>query len=130
MFDRTQVTPRPKSCAACRAFASGLFSASTKLGRPLQNDAAKVVLLAERKAGEKLRELERSPLANGGDTGGNQWRRPTSDAGTASPYAAALDESGTSRQQANVWQKVADVPEDDFARYALGLRCPSDRCRR
>ena len=87
------------------------YAKAAKLGRPLQNDAARIVLLAERKAGEALRELER----DGGKS--TRYGRPTLDARDPSPYAAALAESGTSRQQANVWQKVADVAEENFAAY-------------
>ena len=93
------------------ATAAVQYAKAAKLGRPLQNDAAKVVLLAERKAGEKLRELERDQ----GRAGVPKRSRTSED--VRSPYAAALDESGTSYQQANVWQRVADVPEDDFAQY-------------
>lgn len=55
------------------------------------------------KAGELLAGLERD-----GHDRGNQYRlRPTSD--TASPYAAALNDSGTTRQDANRWQDVASA---------------------
>ena len=47
-------------------------------------------LLAERKAGEKLRELERE-----------QGRKNSSNVGRISPYAAALDESGASSAAAS-----------------------------
>lgn len=62
-------------------------------------------LRAERKAGELLKRLERDQGRAG------QERCPTSD-NVPSPYAAALAGSGTTRQDANRWQQVAEVPED------------------
>jgi len=86
------------------------YAKAAKLGDEAAHHASTIKLRAERKAGELLAGLEREQ--------GGSGRFGSSDVGqTESPYAAALDESGTTRQDAHRWQKVADVPEDAFEEY-------------
>jgi transposase len=93
-----------------------------KLGLSAQNRAAKIKLLAERKAGELLATLER-------DKGGS-GRFGSSDVGQAEPsdYAAALSESGTTRQDAHRWQRAKPVPPELLARYVEIIELAAIMC--
>lgn len=62
--------------------------------------------MAERKAGEMLKELERDQGGSGRFGSGN-------GAQTASKYKAALDGADVERRQANRWQAVASLPKGD-----------------
>lgn len=90
------------------AQAAQTYARAAKLGIEAQNHAAEVKLRAERKAGELLAQLER------GQTSGLMVgsRRPTLDNG--SEYRAVLDETGTTRQDANRWQQIAELPDPVF----------------
>ena len=73
-----------------------------------------LITRAERKAGELLQQLERSPLSNGGDT------RPASQAVTPpSEYSAVLEESDIAQTTAHRWQTVAQVPDVDPTKVYL-----------
>ena len=73
----------------------------------LQNEAAEVKLRAERRAGELLREIERS-------TGG----RPSKNAGRAGPgFRAALRQADITASTAKRWQREAMVPAAGFERF-------------
>lgn len=61
-------------------------------------------------AGELLRQLERDPVSNGGS------RRPALDT-EPSEYATVLTDTGTTRQDASRWQRIADMPEPAFVEY-------------
>jgi len=87
------------------------YAKAARLGAEAARHAAAVKLRAERKAGELLAGLER----DGGES--TQFGRPTLDAREPSPYAAALAGSGTTRQDANRWQQVAEVPANEFDSY-------------
>ena len=90
------------------------YARAAKLGLEAANHAAEVKLRAERKAGELLGQLERSPLSNGGDT------RPASQAVTPpSEYSAVLEESDINRMTAHRWQTVAQVPDVDPTKVYL-----------
>lgn len=84
------------------------YAKAARLGDEAARHAATIKLRAERKAGELLAGLERDKPYPGSSM---------SSVGHGSPYAAALDESGTTRQDANRWQQVAEVPEDQFDGY-------------
>ena len=87
------------------------YAKAARLGAEAARHAATIKLRAERKAGELLAGLER----DGGES--TQFGRPTLDAREPSPYAAALAGSGTTRQDANRWQQVAEVPANEFDSY-------------
>jgi N6-adenosine-specific RNA methylase IME4 len=92
------------------ATAAQVYARAAHIGMEAQNHAAEIRLLAERKAGELLKQLERDPVSHGGS------RRPTS--GTEpSEYRTVLDDSQTTRQDAGRWQRVADMPEAAFVEY-------------
>ena len=71
----------------------------------LERDASIARVRAERRAGELLRDMEKS--TGGGDTSGGSLARPPQDPKT-------LSEMGLTKDQSSKWQKLADVPEDVF----------------
>ena len=91
-----------------------------------ENKAANIRLRAERRAGELLKELARAEAPN--PTGTNQHEvKSTPKTQPKSPYASALSETGISRQTANQFQKVANVPEAVFEAALSGEDKPSRR---
>lgn len=101
------------------AAAAATYARAAKLGLEAQNHAAEVKLRAERKAGSLLAQLERG---QGGAT-----RFGLSDAGQTayaepSPYAATLAEVNATRQDANRWQDVAEMPDPVFENYITETR--------
>jgi len=77
----------------------------------LEWDAARARVRAERKCGELLSQLERGKAG-----GSNEHSVVTPDDAEKpkSEYADALDRSGISTQQSSNYQKLANVPEDEF----------------
>jgi hypothetical protein len=86
---------------------------------------ANVRLRAERRVGELLKELARAEVPN--PAGLNQYEvtsegvtQPLSISemarckGAPSPYAAALEQQGMSRQAAHRFQALADIPQERF----------------
>lgn len=91
-------------------------------------EAANVRLRAERRAGELLKELARADAPNPNGVGGKSGKIDTSHAGTQqSPYAAALETNGMSRQTAHRFQALANVPQETFERALKGPDRPSAR---
>jgi N6-adenosine-specific RNA methylase IME4 len=91
------------------AEAAKTYARAAKLGLDAQNHAAEIAILARRKAGEFLAQLERNQTV-----GLKQGvRYPTLDNGV-SDYKETIQESGISYQDANRWQQVAAVPEETF----------------
>ena len=85
------------------------------------NHAVELRLLAERKAGEALKGLER---------GRNQY-----DSGSAadtlsgaSEYQQALEESGVSERQAQRWQEAARIDEEDLWDSIISLTFLKKMC--
>jgi len=81
------------------------YAKAANLGTEAQNTAAEIAIRGKRKAGEVLAQLEREQ-GKRNDT--------LSNVGQSSEYAKVLEESGTSRQDANRWQTIAIMPEDKF----------------
>lgn len=71
--------------------------------------ATEIKVRAERRTGELLKELARGK--GGGDVKLHPSNRGTSE---PSPYAAALESSGLSRQTAHRYQALAAMPEKHF----------------
>jgi hypothetical protein len=90
------------------AAAATIWARKSKLGLDAQNNAARIKIHAERKAGEYLAKLERGK--------GNQHKSGASNVGQSSQYATALEEAGATRQDANRWQKVAKIPDAELSR--------------
>lgn len=94
------------------AAAAQTYAAAAHLGLEAQNNAAEIKLRAERKAGELLAQLERDVIAFGGS-------RPhsVSDDGHRSEYTEVLEDTGTTRQDANRWQRIAELPPQSFDNF-------------
>lgn len=73
-----------------------------------EQKAIEVRVRAERRAGQLLREMERSPIAS--NPRAFQREKPTEQ----SPYQEAKTEAKISDTQAHRWQKLAEIPQDDF----------------
>lgn len=90
------------------AEAAKAYARAAKLGMDAQNNAAEVAILARRKAGEYLSQLERKQGERNDITLSNVGQ---------SEYSTTLEESGITRQDANRWMQVASVPEEQFREY-------------
>lgn len=89
-------------------------------------EAANVRLRAERRAGELLKELARATAPNPAGLGGRTGKIVTSQPVTQqSPYAAALEENGITRQTAHRYQRLAEVPKDVFEDALSGPEKPT-----
>lgn len=75
--------------------------------------ACEIRLRAERKAGEILKESEKNKGARGVGVSSRDTSAPT------------LEEMGVSHDQSSKWQKLADVPEEDFEAALAGPDKPS-----
>ena len=87
------------------------------MSREVVNHAGEIKLLADRKAGELLKQLER------GQTGPKKLgaaRAPNSD------YGRVLDETKTSIRTAQTWQKLAAIPEAKVRDYLATVRGSED----
>jgi hypothetical protein len=95
------------------AEAAKVYAKAAHLGRESQNYAAEIALLAARRAGELLGQLEKSK-------GGEPTKKkstPATAAPVESAYSKALKETDTSERTAQYWQKLSRVPEDTAAKY-------------
>lgn len=94
------------------AQAAAEYARAARLGLEAQNSAAEIKLRAERKAGEMLAGLERG-------TGGQPFHQSYSSSGgqVESEYREVLEDTGTTRQTAARWQKIAALTEDQFENY-------------
>jgi hypothetical protein len=75
-------------------------------------------LRAERKAGELLQQTERAKGARGNPGGRGA-------AIVLSPDATPLSELGISRHQSSKWQKLADIPPEEFEATLAGPEKPT-----
>lgn len=92
--------------------AARVYAKAAHLGRESQNHAAEIALLASRKAGRFLKQLQKS---RGGRpaTAGNR----TAATVTAVSYSEALRSTHTKARTARRWQKLAEVPEETVRAY-------------
>jgi hypothetical protein len=93
--------------------------------RPAKNVEAErrcceIRLRAERKAGELLQKTERAKGARG-NPGGHGAAIVLSPGGTAQ----TLPELGITRKQSSQWQKLADVPPEEFEAAMTGPAKPT-----
>jgi len=104
-----------------KAAAAALWARKAKLGLEAQNHAAYIKLMAERKAGQILGDLERGQGKGGGGDKRSQSAKKTTSCNAAqsdpSEYAATLESVGATRFDANRWQKAAEIPEEKFQQY-------------
>lgn len=90
-----------------QAEAIRLLVSRQRRGLEWQNRAAEIKMRAERKAGELLSEVPRDP-------GGRPAQNSNHDGGS---FQGAIDEAGIPETTARRWQKVAEVPEEEFEEY-------------
>lgn len=95
------------------AQAAAEYARAAKLGLEAQNYAAEVKIRAERKAGELLAGLERG----GGGDRRSQLFQASSVGNLESDYHAVLEDTGTTYQTANRWQKMAALPEEALEEF-------------
>lgn len=85
------------------AEAAKVYAKAAHLGRESQNYAAEIALLASRKAGEILKQLERDTPKQAGA------KKGAASVAGASEYAKTLKETNTPERTAQYWQKLASV---------------------
>jgi hypothetical protein len=88
------------------AVAAVAYAKAARLGLEMQNEAAEIKIIAERKAGEMLRKMPKVK--------GNERSKKGIDL-TMSPNS--YEELGIERNQAQRWQKEAVLPEKEFTAY-------------
>lgn len=94
------------------AEAARTYARAAKLGLEAQNHAAEVKIRAERKAGDLLLNLERSPISKGGDTkSAIQAGMPISE------YKEVLDSEEIPNTTAHRWQEIAKIPAQKFEQH-------------
>jgi hypothetical protein len=78
--------------------------------------ACHIRLIAERRYGELLKELYRTPPHEAASAGGKAkaGKLPPPAPGSGSAYAQALKDTGVSSQAASRYQALAEVPQDVF----------------
>lgn len=97
------------------ALAAQVYAKAAHLGLEAQNHAAEIKLRAERKAGEMLAQLERGTSGKYGLLEGRAASHVPLVNHTE--YAAVLEETNTSRFDANRWQQIATLPEPVFEQH-------------
>ncbi len=96
------------------------YAKAAKMSIEVQNSGAELAIRAQRLAGEKLAQLER------GKTGPKEIISTRGNNSDTSEYKAALEESDTSYQQANRWQAIASVPEEEFEKHIEQVMTKND----
>ncbi len=91
-----------------KAEAMRLYCKQARLSLEMQNSCAEIKLRAERRAGEMLNEAE---LSKGGRP--NNLSIDT----TGFDPVPTLKSLGVSRDQSSKWQKLTEIPDDDFEDY-------------
>ena len=76
-----------------------------------ERKAIEVRIRAERRAGELLADMERSPISKGGDVKSESALHAENP---ISEYAQTLTNGNISPSQAHRWQKLAEMPRVDF----------------
>lgn len=89
--------------------AYAMFAKRQRAGLVAQNAGAEIQIRAARKAGEILKQLNKSE-------GGRPPKNSPSD-GRVSEYREVLDETETTTQTASRWQQIAAIPEETFEEF-------------
>jgi len=87
------------------AEAAKVYAKAAHLGQEAQNYAAEIALLASRKAGEILGQLQKTPKESAASVAGD------------SEYRKTLNETTTPERTAQHWQRLAAIPEETFEEY-------------
>jgi DNA methylase len=94
-----------------------VYSKQQKLGKEVEQHANAIFLEAMRRVGEMLRETDRrgpEHFCGGGSSGSK--KEPLPDA------PPTLSELGLSKKESSLAQKLATLPEDDFAEIKAGAK--------
>src|ERR1700676_5495494 len=105
------------------AEAARVYAKAANLGHDAQNYAAEIALLAARKAGDILKQLEKS---KGGEPTKKKNSTAASVAGVESEYAKTLKETGTPERTAQRWQEIAAIPQETFTEYIESVKPTED----
>ena len=93
------------------AEAAKIYARSAHLGREAQNYAAEISLLASRKAGEILKQLERDTPKQAGA------KKGAASVAGASAYRQTLVDTKTPERTAQYWQRLSQIPDDVVHEY-------------
>jgi hypothetical protein len=96
------------------AASAKVYAKAAHLGRETLNYAGEIKLLADHKAGELMKQLQKSK-------GGDSKHAAASVAG-ASEYAQVLEETRTPDRTARFWQKVAELPSTAVQKYVAHVQ--------
>lgn len=99
-----------------KAEALRLYARQAGESLEMQNDIAEIKLRAERRAGELLKEIERS---QGGRPAGN-----TDQPGPS--FRSEIDDAGIAATTAKRWQAIAGVPESVFEQHIETVKARGD----
>jgi len=91
-----------------KAEAVRIYAKAASQSLDLQNRAAEIKLRAERRAGELLRQMEKSK-------GGRPAEKAQETSDTTSPVS--LEDIGITKKQSSRWQKESEVPEEKFESF-------------
>ena len=96
------------------AKAAATYATAAKLGRQAQNDAVEVQLLAERKAGEMLAVMPKNPGVRVVGSKPGEASQVVGGTLEEPPTIATLEDMGITKKESATWQKMADIPEEQF----------------
>lgn len=102
-----------------------LYAKQKRLGLETQNLAAELHLSGVRLLGAALTQLERNESHGGGPGRGNKTASDDGHGFIPSEYRAVLDDTQTTRQDANRWQRIAAMPEPAFVEYIIETKAAS-----
>lgn len=89
--------------------AYAVYAKRQRAGLVAQNAGAEIQIRAARKAGEILKQLDKSD--------GGRPAKNSTNVGTVSEYREVLEETDTPIQTAGRWQQIAAIPEETFEEF-------------
>lgn len=100
-----------------RAEALRHYAKQQGLGLEAQNKAAEIKIRAERRAGEILSEVERTPPAAAGKAGGHAKAGTAQHGPSQKTYEQTIKDADIPRVTAQRWQAEASIPEPIFEAF-------------
>jgi N6-adenosine-specific RNA methylase IME4 len=97
------------------AEAARILCKTARVSREIMNQAAEIALLAARKAGEILKQLERNP-------GPGRGNKTSASVAVLSEYRQTLRDTATAERTAQHWQKLAAIPDPVAQEYIATVR--------
>ena len=98
------------------AEAARVYAKRANLGLEAQNYAAEIHLDGARKAGELLAQLQKNGAPQG-VSGPGRGKQNLGNCAQVSEYSAVLQDTGTTRRDANRWQQIASLPQELYDRH-------------